>query len=78
VGACAPSSRAAETVEEQAPGAGAESPAAGRSTEEAARVAEVPTHVTEAFGSATVATPAAATPPVEPSKKRKWGFSTLR
>jgi hypothetical protein len=55
-----------------------EAPTAGRSTEEAARATEVPAHVAEAFGSETVATPAAATAPVEPLKKRKWGFSTLR
>jgi hypothetical protein len=48
-----------------------EAPAAGRSKEEAARVAEV-------SGSATVATSAATSVPVKPSRKRKRGFSTLR
>jgi hypothetical protein len=57
--------------EEQAPGVGAKAPAARRSTKEAARAAEV-------SGSAAVATPAATTAPVEPSRKRKRGFSTLR
>jgi hypothetical protein len=41
-------------------------------------VAEVPARVTEASGSAAVATPAATTAPIEPSRKRKRGFSTLR
>jgi hypothetical protein len=67
----APSPRVVEAVEEQAPGAGAEASAVGRSTEEAARAAE-------ASGSATVVTSAAASAPVEPSRKRKRGFSTLR
>jgi hypothetical protein len=39
--------------------------------EETARAAE-------AFGSSVVATTAATTAPVEPSRKRKRGFSTLR
>jgi hypothetical protein len=38
----------------------------------------VPAHAVEASGSEAVATPAATTTPVEPSKKRKRGFSTLR
>jgi hypothetical protein len=46
--------------------------------EEAAHVAEVPAHAAEASGSATVATSVAATVPVEPSRKRKRVFSTLR
>jgi hypothetical protein len=57
---------------------GAGAPAAGRSTEEAARatevparVAEVPARSAEASGSATVATSAVASAPVEPSRKRK-------
>jgi hypothetical protein len=70
-----PSPRAAE---EQAPGAGAEAPAVGRSTEEAVRAAKVPAHATEASGGATAATSAAVIAPVEPSRKRKQGFSTLR
>jgi hypothetical protein len=57
---------------------GAEAPAAKRSTEEAARAAEAPARVTEASGSAAVATPAATTAFVEPLRKRKRGFSTLR
>jgi hypothetical protein len=46
--------------------------------EEAARAAEVPTCVMEASRSTAVATPAATTASVEPSRKRKRGFSTLR
>jgi hypothetical protein len=45
---------------------------------EAAHAAEVPARVAEASGTAAVATAAATTTPVEPSRKRKWGFSTLR
>jgi hypothetical protein len=41
-------------------------------------VAEASARATEAFGSAAAATPAAATASVEPSRKRKRGFSTLR
>jgi hypothetical protein len=55
-----------------------EAPAAGRSTEGAAHAAEVLVRTAEAFGSATVATSAATTALVEPSRKRKRGFSTLR
>jgi hypothetical protein len=66
-----PSLRAAEAAQEQVPGAGAEAPAARRSTEEAARATEV-------SGGVVVATPAAATARVKPSRKRKRGFSTLR
>jgi hypothetical protein len=58
------------------PGAGAR--AAGWSTEEAARATKVRARVAEAFGSATMASSAAASVPVEPSRKRKRGFSTLR
>jgi hypothetical protein len=64
---------------------GAEAPVAGRSTEEAAdaaevpsRAAEVPLRVAEASEGATAVTSAAAIAPVEPSRKRKRGFSTLR
>jgi hypothetical protein len=71
VGSYAPSPRAGEAVEEQVPGAGTEALAAGRSTEEAACVAE-------ASGGAAVVTLAAATVSIEPSRKRKRGFSTLR
>jgi hypothetical protein len=46
--------------------------------EKAVRTAEVPARTTEASGSAAVATPAATTASVEPSRKRKRGFSTLR
>jgi hypothetical protein len=42
------------------------------------RVAEAPAHTTEAFGSAAVATPVATTACIEPSRKRKRDFSTLR
>jgi hypothetical protein len=66
-----PSPRAAEAAKEQALRAGAEAPAARQSTEEAARA-------TEAYGSAAVATPAATTAPIEPLRKKKRGFSTLR
>jgi hypothetical protein len=45
--------------------------------EEAARTAEAPAHAAEASGSAAVATEAATIAPVEPSRKRKRGFSTL-
>jgi hypothetical protein len=46
--------------------------------EEAARATEAPVRTAEASGSAMVATAAATTAPVEPSRKRKRGFSTLR
>jgi hypothetical protein len=46
--------------------------------EEAARAVEAPTRATEASGSVVVATPTATTASVEPSRKRKRGFSTLR
>jgi hypothetical protein len=73
-----PSPRAVEAAEEQAPGEGAEAPTTRRSTEGAARVAEAPVRAAEASGSAAVVTPAAASTPVEPLRKRKRGFSTLR
>jgi hypothetical protein len=73
-----PSLRAAEAAEDQAPRAGAKAPAAGRSTEEAAHTAEVLAHAAEASGSTTVATSAVASAPVEPSRRSKRGFSTLR
>jgi hypothetical protein len=57
---------------------GAEAPIAGRFVEEEARAAEAPTRTMEASGSAAVVTVAATTAPIEPSRKRKWGFSTLR
>jgi hypothetical protein len=50
---------------------GVEAPATMRFTKGAAHAAKV-------SGSAVVATPAAATTPVEPLRKRKRGFSTLR
>jgi hypothetical protein len=46
--------------------------------EEAARTAEVPACAVEASRSAAVATAAATAVPVEPSRKRRRGFSTLR
>jgi hypothetical protein len=46
--------------------------------EEVARIAEVPARAAEASGSAAVATAATTTAPVEPSRKKKRGFSTLR
>jgi hypothetical protein len=42
------------------------------------RVAEAPARAAEAPGGAAAATPAALAVPVEPSRKRKRGFSTLR
>jgi hypothetical protein len=77
VGASTPPPRAAEAAEEQAPGAGVGAPTAGRSTEEAAHAAEVPARAAEASGIATMAMSAVASTPVEPSRKRKRGFSTL-
>jgi hypothetical protein len=50
----------------------------GRVAEAPARDAEAPARVAEASGSEAVATPATTTAPVEPSRKRKRGFSTLR
>jgi hypothetical protein len=73
-----PSPRAVEAVEEQPPGAGAEAPTIGQSVEGTACATEAPTRTAEVSGSATVATTAATTAPVEPSRKRKRGFSTLR
>jgi alcohol dehydrogenase class IV len=43
-----------------------------------ARAVEALTHAVEAFWSAAVATSAATTVSVEPSRKRKRDFSTLR
>jgi hypothetical protein len=75
----APSSpRAVGAAREQASGAGAGAPFARRSMIEAARAAEVPARTAEASGGAAVATSATPTAPVEPSRKRKRGFSTLR
>jgi hypothetical protein len=45
---------------------------------EVARIAEVPVHAAEAAGGVAVVMSAAATAPVEPPRKRKRGFSTLR
>jgi hypothetical protein len=53
-----PSPRAAEAVEEQALGTGAEAPAAGRSAEGMARATEAPARAAEVSGSAAVATTA--------------------
>jgi hypothetical protein len=69
-----PSRRAAEATEETAPGAGAGAPAAGRPTREATRAAEAPARTAETAGGKAVATPAAATSPAEPLRKRKRGF----
>jgi hypothetical protein len=60
------------------PGADAEASDTRRSTEEVAHAVEASARATEAYGSAAVATPTATTAPVEPSRKRKRGFSTLR
>jgi hypothetical protein len=46
--------------------------------EKAVCAAEVPARAMEASGSAAVAPPAATTASVDPSRKRKRGFSTLR
>jgi hypothetical protein len=46
--------------------------------EEAARAAEAPASTAEASGSVAVATTGATAAPVEPLRKRKRGFSTLR
>jgi hypothetical protein len=78
MGACTPSPRVAEAAEERALGAGAGVPTNKRSTEGTARVAEALTRVTEASRSAAVAALAATMASVEPSRKRKRGFSTLR
>jgi hypothetical protein len=72
----APSLRAAKPAEEQAPWAGTEE--AARAVEVPARVAEMPARAAEASGSATVSMSTVASAPVEPSRKRKRGFSTLR
>jgi hypothetical protein len=65
-----PSPRAAEAVEEQAPAAGVEVPVAGQSVVKAAHVAEAPVSGVGALVSVVVV-------PLEPSRKRKWGFSIL-
>jgi hypothetical protein len=67
-----------EAAEERVPGTGAEALAAERSTEKAVRAADVPARSAEASGGAAAATLATATASVEPSRKRKRGFSTLR
>jgi hypothetical protein len=73
-----PSPRAAEVAEERVPAAGAEASAAGRSVEEAALTTEAPTSAAGALASAAVAVIGAAAAPPEPSRMRKWGFSSLR
>jgi hypothetical protein len=65
------SPRATEAAEETAPGVGAGAPVARQPMREAVRTAEV-------TGGAAVVTSAAVTTPVEPPRKRKRGFSTLR
>jgi hypothetical protein len=49
-----------------------------RFAEVPACAAEVPAHVAEVTGDAAVATSTAVATPVEPPRKRKRGFSTLR
>jgi hypothetical protein len=73
-----PSPRAAEAAEETVPRAGVGAPAAGHPTREATRAAEAPARAVEMAGGEAVATPAVATAPAEPLRKRKRGFSTLR
>jgi hypothetical protein len=62
-----------EAAEETAPGAGAGAPDARQPTREATRTAEAPARTAEMARGA-----AAATTSVEPPRKRKRGFSTLR
>jgi hypothetical protein len=45
---------------------------------EAACAAEAPTRAAEVTGGVALATSAVATTPIEPPRKRKRGFSTLR
>jgi hypothetical protein len=66
-----PSPRAGEAVEETVPAAGARAPAARQLVREATRAAET-------VGGATAVALVAATTSVEPPRKRKRGFSTLR
>jgi hypothetical protein len=73
-----PPPRAAEAAEETAPGAAAGGPTARQFTREATRAAEVPAHTVETSGDVATATPVAATTSVEPRRKRKRGFSTIR
>jgi hypothetical protein len=73
-----PSPRAVEAAKEQAPMVGVEAPTAGRSVEDAVCAAEAPVSAAGASGSAAAATTGATTASVEPSRKRKRGFSTLR
>jgi hypothetical protein len=87
-----PSPRAAEAAEDTAPGTCARAPVTRQSRREAARAVEVPARAAEvpvcaaevparAVGvssGAAVETSVAATPHVEPPRKRKRGFSTLR
>jgi hypothetical protein len=60
------------------PGAGAGAPAARKPMREATRAAEAPVRAAGMTGGEAVATPAVATAPAEPPRKRKRGFSTLR
>jgi hypothetical protein len=58
---------------------GAEAPAAGRSLEQVpSRATGVPASAAGALVSAAATTKGAAAAPAEPSRKRKWGFSSLR
>jgi hypothetical protein len=63
--------QAAEAAVEEAPAAGVEVPAAGLSVEAPAGAAEAPARATAAPAGATGVPP-------KPSRKRKWGFSSLR
>jgi hypothetical protein len=57
---------------------GAGAPVVRQSRREAALASEVPARTAEVTGDVVVATSAAAATPVEPQRKRKRGFSTLR
>jgi hypothetical protein len=74
VGACTPLTKSRGGGKRESAGA----PTARQSVREAAHAVEVPARAAEAAGGAAVATSAAATAPVEPPRKRKQGFSTLR
>jgi hypothetical protein len=73
-----PSPRAVEAAEETTPGAGAGAPTARQPTREATHAAEALARAPGTTGGEAVATPVAATAPVEPPRKRKRGFPTQR
>jgi hypothetical protein len=50
---------------------------AAHAAEVQTRAAEVPARAAKASGGATVSVSAVASTPAEPSRTRKWGFSTL-